>query len=310
MIKVKPKSIIYQNKMTNLVEPYTQKNIDENRNIKICGYSISGRDVLDYLGKNGEAILQTPIVNVLIENIHWFGEFKFAIKVPTDDGYCPAAICLIKKEDIKIKGCHGKYLSSIEKYYIFPEASPIYSSIGNILMSLTIAWIERQNESKQVGEEVVNKRDGNRDIKIRLLLASEHVYKMLKEGDFKHHYIKLDTGAIEPPKDFLHEVIKYRQGIFCPYKAPTGYKFEQLIDDQKFMISYGKVVIRDDDKGDYYPEAYISFENSHSPLIVISEVDKNNFDYDKAYNIAISLSEMLFVDNEWNDIISQIRHNQ
>ena len=143
-----PKEIIYQNKMTGLIEPYTLNNVEENQYIKIQGIEIdnSTDNILTFLSRYKECLLQTPQADIYFQTIVWNNKcFKFKVSVAYNSQYIPFAIYSIQQGDIKIKNIKGKYLSTIEKYFLDARASLALDSIGNILMSITIAWIKYIN---------------------------------------------------------------------------------------------------------------------------------------------------------------------
>lgn len=146
-----PEEIIYQNRMTKFVELYTLKNIEENRYIKIGGTEIDTPtdDLITCLSKHEECLLQTSQVNIRFQTITWNNDiFRFKVSVVNKSHCIPFAVYSIQKGNIKLNNLRGKYLSTIEKYYLDLRASLVLDSIGNILMSMTIAWIKHINTSK------------------------------------------------------------------------------------------------------------------------------------------------------------------
>lgn len=69
---MKPEEIIYYNELTGLVEPFTQKNIDDNDAIRLgsedfCDYIVYPEELMDLLVEEYEVFSRTPDPNVNIK---------------------------------------------------------------------------------------------------------------------------------------------------------------------------------------------------------------------------------------------------
>lgn len=124
---MKPEEIIYYNELTGLVEPFTQKNIDDNDAIILGNedfrdYIVYPVELMDLLVEEYEVFAHTadPEVNIKFELTHVrdYIAIDFGVQTAEMREYdrnisAHYATLVFEKKDVDIKGVKGKALAKI-----------------------------------------------------------------------------------------------------------------------------------------------------------------------------------------------------
>ncbi|WP_276633725.1 hypothetical protein [Phascolarctobacterium succinatutens] len=124
---MKPEEIIYYNELTGLVEPFTQKNIDDNDAIRLgsedfCDYIVYPEELMDLLVEEYEVFSRTPDPNVNIKfeltHVRNYIAINFGVQTTEmrafDRNACKHYATLVfEKKDVDMKGIKGKALAKI-----------------------------------------------------------------------------------------------------------------------------------------------------------------------------------------------------
>ena len=154
---MKAEKIIYYNELTGLVEPFTQKNINENSDIMLGGeLSCSPEEVLNMLMSQYECFAKTANPEVSL----YFALKQFRDCLVIDLGVqlkewaevdrgitLHGATLTFKKGDIIIKGVKGEALAQISNikidfdYIKTMYLTAVYQTVGNIALALSLIHI-------------------------------------------------------------------------------------------------------------------------------------------------------------------------
>lgn len=124
---MKPEEIIYYNELTGLVEPFTQKNIDDNDAIILgsedyCDYIVYPEELMDLLVEEYEVFAHTtdPEVNIKFELTHVrdyiaidFGVQTAEMREYDRNASAHYATLVFARKYVEIKGVKGKALAKI-----------------------------------------------------------------------------------------------------------------------------------------------------------------------------------------------------